>query len=63
MDRGGQAYLPRALAAGPLSEGRLHAVPDAPVFQRRRYLVWRDASARNWGWFDRYVADLAHALS
>ena len=63
MDRGGQAYLPRALAAGPLSEGRLHAVPDAPVFQRRRYLVWRDASARNWGWFDRYVADLAHALT
>ncbi|MEO1534820.1 MAG: phosphoglycerate kinase, partial [Planctomycetota bacterium] len=38
LDRGGSAYLPRALAAPFVADGRLYASANAPVYARKTYL-------------------------
>ena len=50
LAEGGSAYLPEPLVAGHLASGTLHAVQDAPVFQRVLYLVWREATASLFPW-------------
>ncbi|MEO1139919.1 MAG: LysR family transcriptional regulator [Pseudomonadota bacterium] len=59
LDRGGSAYLPRALAAPYVSEGRLHVSHAAPVFHRKKSLIVNDSAARNWDWFAPLVARLS----
>lgn len=51
LDHGGSAYLPRGLAARYLDQGRLFALPNAPVFQRKKTLIVTDSAAANWDWF------------
>lgn len=51
LDKGGSAYLPRALAAPHVAAGRLHETPDAPVYARKKYFIVNDSAARNWDWF------------
>jgi len=58
LERGGSAYLPRALATSHVNEGRLHVLAAAPVFSRKKYLVTRDSAAANWNWFTPLVAAL-----
>ncbi|MCR9111994.1 MAG: LysR family transcriptional regulator [Rhodobacteraceae bacterium] len=59
LDRGGSAYLPRALAEPYLQQGRLHESSGAPVFTRKKNLIVNDAAARNWDWFEPLVTHLA----
>lgn len=47
---GGSAYLPEPLVAPLLAEGRLHRVAAAPVFTRRLFLAWREASEALFPW-------------
>lgn len=51
LDRGGSAYLPRALAAPYVMAGRLHELTDAPVYTRKKTLIVNDTAASNWDWF------------
>lgn len=63
LDRGGSAYLPRALAEPHVAEGRLHELTEAPVYTRKKYLIVNDAAAATWDWFDDLVARLLHPAS
>ena len=51
LDRGGSAYLPRALASPYAERGQIFVLPDGPVFTRKINLIVNDSAARNWGWF------------
>jgi DNA-binding transcriptional LysR family regulator len=42
VKRGLAAYVPARMAAPYLEDGRLHLVPDAPVFPYPVWLVWRE---------------------
>jgi len=57
LDRGGSAYLPRALATPYVREGQLHLL-DAPVFTRKKALVANDAAAGLWAWFPPLLEEL-----
>ena len=43
-----------------LADGRLHLVPDAPVFERAAYLITSDAASANWTWLPDLVERLSH---
>jgi len=58
LDRGGSAYLPRALAQPYVERGRLHELVSAPVFTRKKHVIVNDAAARNWPWFEPLVGTL-----
>ena len=58
LDRGGSAYLPRALADPYAAEGRLHELHEAPVYSRKKYLIVNDTAAANWNWFEPLVENL-----
>lgn len=58
LDRGGSAYLPRALAKPFQEAGRLYESEGAPVFNRKKNLIVNDSAAQNWGWFTPLVAVL-----
>jgi len=58
LDRGGSAYLPRALAAPYVSTGDLFEMVEAPVYTRKKYLIVNDTAAQNWEWFAPLVARL-----
>lgn len=58
LDRGGSAYLPRALAAPYAKDDRLHVAHSAPVFTRKKNLIVNDTAAQNWNWFSPLVAVL-----
>ena len=59
LEHGGSAYLPDRLAAPHQASGRLHALPEAPVFARTVYLITNDAAAATWPW----LPDLIEQLS
>lgn len=63
LEHGGSAYLPTALAAPYLATGRLHILPQAPRFGRKRNLVVSDSAAKNWQWFAPLVHQLQVGLS
>ncbi|WP_294610885.1 LysR family transcriptional regulator [uncultured Roseovarius sp.] len=58
LDRGGSAYLPRALAEPHVGTGELHELTEAPVYTRKKYLIVNDTAAQNWTWFGPLVARL-----
>jgi len=60
LDRGGSAYLPRALAQSYVAAGRLHAL-EARIYTRKKNLIVSDASAQTWAWFAPLVASLRGA--
>ena len=59
LDRGGSAYLPRALAAPFVARGDLHVLQDGPVFTRKINLIVNESAARTWNWFAPLVAELS----
>jgi DNA-binding transcriptional LysR family regulator len=58
LERGGSAYLPRALAAPLVAEGRLFELHEAPIYSRKKMLVVNDSAAANWDWFAPLVGAL-----
>jgi len=56
LERGGSAYLPEALVRPHLAAGRLHALPGAVEFRRRKHLVVRDAVEETWPVFAEIAA-------
>ena len=58
LDRGGSAYLPRALAAPYVTSGQLFELIEAPVYTRKKNLIVNDTAAQNWNWFTPLVAVL-----
>lgn len=56
---GGSAYLPDRLAQPYVTDGRLFAIDEAPVFTRNTYLVVNDVAAAGWDWFSDLVRELA----
>ncbi len=58
LTHGGSAYLPRRIAQPHLNTGKLHAVPDAPVFHRPIYLVINRRAQNAWAWFDQVLQKL-----
>ena len=63
LERGGSAYLPRALAAPYEAQGRLHALTKAPVYARKKNLIVSDRAANNWKWFPPLVDNLCVQVS
>ena len=59
LDRGGSAYLPRALADPFVARGDLHVLTDGPVFTRKINVIVNDSAARNWPWFAGLVDTLS----
>lgn len=57
LDRGGSAYLPRALAEPYVTNGQLHQL-EAPIYTRKKTLIVNDASAQIWTWFNPLVEAL-----
>ena len=51
LERGGSAYLPRALAQPHVDAGRLFEL-EAPIYTRKKHLIVNDSSAQTWTWFD-----------
>jgi LysR family transcriptional regulator, flagellar master operon regulator len=58
LDHGGSAYLPRALADPLVAQGTLHAMQEAPVFNRKKYIIANDRASQNWPWFVPLVESL-----
>ena len=50
LTHGGSAYLPEAIVAPLVADGRLHLVAGAPVLARNLYLVFREASEASFPW-------------
>ena len=48
LEHNGSAYLSERLAKPHMTAGRLHIVPDAPVFNRSIYLVTNNAASTKW---------------
>ena len=59
LDRGGSAYLPRALAEPYVADGRLYELGAAPVYTRKKNLIVTDAAAQSWTWFRPLMANLS----
>ena len=62
LDRGGSAYLPRALAQPHVDNGRLHELA-APGYSRKKNLIVNDNSAQNWTWFQPLANNLNNTVS
>lgn len=58
LERGGSAYLPRALAQPFVRQGKLHELTGAPVYSRKKYLIVNESAAQNWDWFAPLVGSL-----
>ncbi len=56
LRNGGSGYLPRRHVAGLIEDAKLHAVPDAPRFRRRVYLVESSQTVQKWDWYETAVA-------
>ena len=57
LREGGTAYLPEGLVEEPLATGVLHRI-EAPVFQRRAYLITNDAAVAAWEWLPPAISAL-----
>jgi LysR family transcriptional regulator, flagellar master operon regulator len=58
LKNGGSGYLSRRHVGPLLRHGRLHAVGDAPSFQRRIYLVESAHTVAQWPWYETAIAAL-----
>lgn len=61
LDYGGSAYLPNALAAPALKQGKLFPIDDAPVFSRSVYLITNDIALKGWPWLPELALELKQA--
>ncbi|MEO0751762.1 MAG: LysR family transcriptional regulator [Pseudomonadota bacterium] len=62
LDRGGSAYLPEAMAAPFVAQGRLFRSEGAPVYARKTHLIVNDAALQSWDWFAPLVARLRETI-
>ena len=58
FERSGSAYLPKALADPYVSQGKLHVLHKAPMYNRKVNLIVNDSAAQNWPWFAPLVSRL-----
>ena len=63
LERGGSAYLPRALAHPHVVASRLHQLTQAPTYSRKKNLISNDTAAQNWTWFEPLIATIRGAIS
>jgi len=56
LRRGGCGYLPRRHVRAFVEAGTLHRVADAPVFQRRVYVVESAQVVQRWDWYPDAIA-------
>ncbi len=54
----GTAYLPKRIIETQLAEGIFHQLIEAPVFERRSYIVVNQTARSSWPWFDDCIASL-----
>lgn len=59
LGQGGSAYLPARMVAPYIETGQLHRLADAPVFQRRAYLIVNAHAAQAWPWFQPWIERLS----
>ncbi|MDJ0614679.1 MAG: LysR family transcriptional regulator [Rhizobiaceae bacterium] len=59
----GTAYLPRRIIERQLAEGVFHTLDDAPVFERRSYIVVNQTARMSWPWFDDCIKNLITSKS
>lgn len=52
LKTGGAAYLPERMVKGQLASGTLFTLNEAPVFERRAFLVVNSIAKAAWPWFD-----------
>lgn len=52
LKNGGCGYLARRHVGAYLARGELHAVPEAPSFKRRVYLVETPQTVSRWPWYE-----------
>jgi len=62
LRHGGSAHLPEDLVAPHVRAGRLHSVPDTPVFERPRHIVTAASKTEQWPWFDGARAAITSAV-
>ncbi len=62
LDRGGSAYLPRALAQPYVDDGKIYVLDIAPVFTRKKNLIVNDMASKNWIWFQPLVNELCQKV-
>ncbi len=60
LDCGGSCYLPTPMAQNHLASGRLHALPSAPAFSRRVFLITNNTALPNWPWLPELVLSTSH---
>lgn len=58
LTMGGSGYLPERHVARELAAGRMHAVPSAPGFTRRVYVVENAQVVKGWDWYEGAIAVL-----
>ncbi|MEH6361844.1 MAG: LysR family transcriptional regulator, partial [Amylibacter sp.] len=63
LERGGSAYLPRALASPHVATSKLHQLSKAPVYSRKKNLIANDSAAQNWTWFEPLIDAMRCAAS
>jgi len=54
----GTAYLPKRIIEDQLTNGIFHQLKEAPVFERRSYIVVNQAARISWPWFDACISEL-----
>lgn len=58
LKTGGSAYLPMRMVHGPLADGRLHRLPDAPEFSRAVFVTFNTEARTGWTWLDEVLKGL-----
>lgn len=58
LEHGGSAYLPERIAEPHRAAGSLHLIPEAPVFDRKVYMITNDAAVADWTWLKELVERL-----
>jgi DNA-binding transcriptional LysR family regulator len=62
LEAGGSAYLPQRIVASYLASQQLHAIPEAPKFGRKTYLVVNEKAAEGWDWLPDVIEHLRAPL-
>lgn len=58
LEHGGSAYLPERIAEPHRAKSALHYIDDAPVFERKVYMITNDTAVADWLWLQELVEQL-----
>lgn len=56
LRHGGTAYLPSRIAEAYLSDGTLHHIEEAPIFERPAFMVINRQASGHWDWLEAALA-------